>query len=115
MSFTRDHKETLHVVGTCDGWSGKCLDALQRAGFDIHENSATAYRVKAVYKGFTIDGTIQLTFASVGVGDDGEKIDITMRISADTANPFALFADPCKRIRDAFLAELWRKRRRRQD
>jgi hypothetical protein len=112
MSLTKEHKETLHVLGTCEVWSGKCADALLRAGFILHDESLTAYRVKAIYKGFTIDGTIQLDLATVGAA---EKVDIRMRVTADGGNVFSMFADPCQRIRDAFLAELWRKRKRRRD
>jgi len=115
MSFTREHKETIHVRGTCEGWCGKCVDALQRAGFKLYEDSMTAHRIKARYKGFTIDGSIQLTLESVGMVGDDDKVDITMRITADDGNPFAWFADPCRRIRDAFFEQLWRKRKPRRD
>ena len=115
MSFTREHKETIHVKGTCAHWTGVCADALQRAGFVVYDGVMTHHRIKAQYKGITIDGTIQLTLESVGMTGDDENIDITMRITADDGNPFAWFKDPCQRIRDAFMEELWRKRRRRRD
>lgn len=115
MSFTRERTETIHVRGTCAHWAGKCVDALQRAGFRMNEDTMTAYRIKAVYKGFTIDGTLDLMLESVGMTGDDEKIDIRMRITADDGNPFAWFVDPCQRIRDAFMEELWRKRRRRRN
>src|SRR5437868_2086800 len=112
MSFTTEKKETLHVEGTCGAWSGKCLDALLAAGFRVFDN-ATANRIKALYKGYTIDGTILLLLETVGAN---EEVEIRMHITADGGNVFAWFADPCQRIRDAFVAELWKlgKRRRRR-
>jgi hypothetical protein len=92
MSFTRKLKETIKVEGTCKPWAGLCAEALVRAGFKVYSDTMTAYRVKALYKDFTIDGTIEIDLAAT----PPEEVEITIRVTADGGNVFAWFADRLK-------------------
>jgi hypothetical protein len=103
MSLTRKHKETLRLEGTCEAWSGHCVQALLDAGFTVYGN-ATPYRVRGLYKGLTIDGELQVDLAETG----RDKVEITIRVTADGASVFAMILDPCQRIRNAFFHEFRR-------
>jgi hypothetical protein len=101
MPVTKTYEETMRVRGSCAEWFDRCVQALHEGRFGRIRADDESFIADADYKGLTVHGEIKLLLTQ-----EGDEVEIEVRISAAMDNIYAAFRDPRQRILQAFKSNL---------
>lgn len=101
MAIRKSKEETYSVYGKTDEWIAKIEQSLIKGGFVNVKTNKLLNQVTGSYKKMTVWGEIIVTLL-----DDGEKIKIIAKSTANVDNIFALFSSPNQKILNQFKNSL---------
>jgi hypothetical protein len=102
MAIRKSKKETFVVDGDRDLWLPKCQTALEKGDFSDIKVDTTLWQLQARYRKLTIWGWIDVTLSPVSEGET----QITVVVTSNVDNIYALFRSPGKKILEVFKEEL---------
>jgi hypothetical protein len=98
MAIRKNKEEVFVVDGDRELWLQRCQAALERGSFSNITVSAALWQLQARYRKLTIWGSIDITLLPASEG----QTKITVVVTSNIDNVYALFRSPGRKILEAF-------------
>jgi hypothetical protein len=98
MAIRKSKEEAFVIDGDRELWLQRCQMALEQGGFSDIKVSAALWQLQAQYRKLTIWGSIDITLLPVSEG----QTNITVAVTSNVDNIYALFRSPGRKILEAF-------------